>query len=221
MSDIAELGSLQNWAERNSESICRNMTVLIAIKAIGSMRLGIHEFPAQEISQAQHRMIRRILSSAIGSKQNKQIETTAYGDTIERKSLAIEIIGTITGDNGRTSVTGLSRFAASNIIRELIDEATKEVTNWGKATVIGITHLIEDYPCFYEREAYISRVAADMRNMRRTNRWSRSRYARSDNHTWQRTRELITRKSIVYKRELCIGAPWREEPGNMSPGSAF
>lgn len=166
------------------------------------------------MTDAQHRFLRRIFGKVLGKSQG---DIFAGTDSSER-SLAAEILGTITGDNGRVAVRGMSKFATSIIIGELIDGETKEITERGTHIIRGVTYLIEDYPSFRERNAHIEGMASYLCDMRRAD-YGRAGYARVDNDTRERTRKLLARREDIYQRELCISTPRRQEYRYVPPNS--
>lgn len=182
--------------ENYLEQLCLNISILCAVQSINLIRLSVHEYPSASMSDRQHRLLRRIFGQAHANEQ------------------AIEIISTITGDNGRTRVRSLSRYGASAVIEELID-GTKDITSRGRTVILGIQSLVEAFPVFEERDAYIEGLATDLRNLR-TAHHGRARHARGYNHERERARELLRRGTDQYRRELCPSPPGWEEPRLMS-----
>lgn len=185
--------TLENYLEK----LCLNISILIAIQSINLMRLSVHKCPQLGMSDKQHRLLRRLFGQAHANKQ------------------AIEIISTITGDNNRTRVRSLSRFGASVVIEELVDDRTKDLTERGRTIILGIQGLLEAFPVLEERDAYIQRVETDLCNLR-TAHHGRTRYARGYHHERERARKLLRRGTDQYRRELRPGPSGWEEPGLMS-----
>jgi len=188
------------------ERLCLNISILIAIQSIGFMRLSVHDASDVGMTDAQHRLVRRLLGQALGPEHENP--------------LAIEITRTITGDSGRVSVRGLTKIGASTIIEELIDARTKSITTRGRTIIFGIQGLIKAFPFFEEREAYIQGVETYMRNLR-TAHHGATGHARGYSHERERARQLLERGATQYRRELRPRPPGWQEPRLMSFQSPY
>jgi hypothetical protein len=188
---------LQIKEETYSKALSVSLETIIAVQSIKYLRLIVHETSGTGMTDAQHRLLRRLFGQAEANEQ------------------AVEIVKTITGDNATIRFRSMSKQAASAIIEELMDAGTKSITQRGAMAISGIKSLIEAFPVFEERDAYIERVASDMCLLRRTYN-AGTRDARSYPIERERARKLLSRGSNQYRRELRPDASRRQEPRLLS-----